>query len=120
MNKSEVKIILVSVFLSVLLILGYHFFFIQKKVQRIKVFDLTGYVSVLRELYLKNKIDDKELAFYLQKIRGVLNSQPEGVVILPVAVVLNKERLEKIKLKDRKLKSLLKDLEKKEGGKNEK
>lgn|GEM_PF-6764696 len=120
MKSSEIRVMLVNLFLSALLIIGYHFFFVQKRLQRIKIFDLTGHISVLRTLYMENKINDRELASYLQKIRRVLNSQPEGVIVLPAAIVLNRKKVEELKFKDEKLLEIIKRLKESKGGKNEK
>jgi len=90
---SYFKSALVSLVVSVLVVTAYHFFIFEKKVPKIKYFDLTGYVSFLQSAYLSGKMSDSEVAETLKDIRAVLDreSQKGNIIILPKAVVINSE-----------------------------
>jgi len=87
------KSALVSLVVSVLVVTVYHFFIFEKRVPKVKFFDLTGYVSVLQSAYLAGKMNDSEVSEILKDMRVLLENESKkgNVIILPKAIVINND-----------------------------
>jgi len=91
--SAYLKQALISLVVSVLVVTTYHFFIFEKKVPKVKFFDLTGYVSVLQSAYLAGKMSDSEVSEILKDMRALLDKESKqgNVIILPKAIVINND-----------------------------
>lgn len=90
--REVIKIILISLVVSVCSILVYDKFFATK----IVTFDLKGYVAVLRDLYLTKQIDEAELKKRIDKIEEIVVKTPKRKVIITSDVILGGDRVENL------------------------
>ncbi len=118
-NKSEsgfswFKVAILQVLITLSILFGYHSYIVEKRMVRIKVFDLVGTLEVLRALYVQGEMSDKEVAGVMERMKEFLDREgKKGVIILPSQFVINKENIEEIKFQDEKLKAVFSKYEEK-------
>lgn len=102
-KKGVILSVVLSVVFSALMLVGYHFFVFEKERERIKTFDLTGYLSLLQKAYLSGKLDKLELENILDDIKKKLDKETEKnkgkVIILPKEIVINSDKRKDIEIK---------------------
>ena len=76
--------ILVSLIISLSCVAGYHHYFAPK----IVVVDLKGYVKEQRDLFLANKIGQKDLRRNLDKMEEIITSVPKNNIVFSRDAVL--------------------------------
>ena len=101
-KKAVILSVFLSAVLSALLLTGYHFFVFEREREKIKTFDLTGYLSLLQKAYLSGKLDRAELENILDDMKRKLDEEAEEkgkVIILPKEVVINSDKRKDIEIK---------------------
>lgn len=90
--KEFLTIVVVSLVTSAVTVFVYDSFFSQKVV----TFDLKGYITTIRDLYISKQIDDAELRRRIDLIEEIVKSTPRRKVIITSDVILGGDRVENL------------------------